>query len=397
MHGAAPSYEISLTWHLAEGVEAVSSRGIGDQAWCGPLQSVAFCCYAAGTPHRAPADSTDFAIHSYSVTPFDLDAMADYVRNLHTAFARFFEDPTSHYQILIRKHLGRGTGGTAFPDSFAFGYSAVDETDPTDLRSLLAHEMAHNWPTLDADHSTTSWYTEGTAEYYSHVLPLRAGFLSAEEFAAQLTDRFQQYDSNALRGLDNAAASAAYWTDPRAQRIPYGRGLRYLIATDGEIRLASDGAASLDDVVLDILRCQRAGGKVDVDGWIERVAMYLGPDAGERYASMAAGNPIPLPDITFEGRVRPVESSVEEWQLGFDVTSFGGEVGRVTGLVPGSQAERAGLRNGDGLVERALPFHAIRHSDHEIELAVIRDGEPLTLRYLPAGARVASLIWKVSA
>src|SRR5699024_4038051 len=139
-----------------------------------------------------------------------------------------------------------GTGGTALPGSFAFGFSATEETDADELRSLLAHEMTHNWPHLDGPPADTSWYSEGMAEYYSHVIPLRSGLLSRERFAKQLSDRHLVYDTNPLRTLSNAEANEMAWLDPRAQRIPYGRGLAYLIATDAAIRAATNDKKSLD-------------------------------------------------------------------------------------------------------------------------------------------------------
>jgi hypothetical protein len=393
---AGPVFDVTLHWHLDEGATAVSSYGTGDRTWRGPLQSVAFCYYAAGTPHRTPAGSEDFGIHSYDDTPFDLDEIGEYVARLHTEFTRFFEDEGSSYHVLIRKNLGQGTGGSAFPGSFAFAFSAVGDTEVDDLRSLLAHEMAHNWPTLNDHHSTISWYTEGTAEYYSHVLSHRTGMLSTEALAEQLTDRFQQYDTNALRRLDNAAASAAYWADPRAQRIPYGRGLRYLIATDGRIRQATDGEKTLDDVVLDILRAQRAGEQVGAEGWVERVAAFTGADAQRDFDAMAAGTPIPLPDAPFEG-MRPVETTTAEYDLGFDVASFRSEGRRVQGLGVDSAAARAGVREGDALVDLALPYHASRYSDRPLSLRVVRDGESLVFDYLPAGDQVATVRWEALA
>lgn len=390
------TFDITLRWRLESGVEAVSSRGTGDRSWLGPLQSLAFCYYGAGTPHRAPEGSDDFAIHSYNDTPFDLADIADYVAELHAGFTRFFEDEGSSYHVLMRKNLGRGTGGSAFPGSFAFGFSAVETTDADQLRSLLAHEMAHNWPTLNDHPSTISWYTEGTAEYYSHVLPHRSGILTTEALAAQLGDRFQQYDTNALRSLDNAAAAAAYWADPRAQRIPYGRGLRYLIATDGRIRLSTSGERSLDDVVLGILRAQRAGETVGAEGWVQRVSEFIGGVAQDEFDAMSAGTPIALPDITFEG-LRPISSTVAEYDLGFDVSSFRSKGRRVQGLKPNSNAARAGVRDGDELVDHALPYHAARHSDRMLALPVVRESESLVFEYLPAGSSVATIHWEVVA
>lgn len=42
--------------------------------------------------------------------------------------------------------------------------------------------MVHNWPQLnDNPYGVTTWYSEGTAEYYSVLLPLRLGLMTDDE------------------------------------------------------------------------------------------------------------------------------------------------------------------------------------------------------------------------
>ncbi|MFT4235788.1 MAG: hypothetical protein QM607_12425 [Microbacterium sp.] len=388
-------FDVTLRWHLADGVAAVSSHGLGDQSWTGPLQTIAYAYYAAGTPRQVMADSGRFGLHAFSEVPFDLEAIACYIGELQAVMAAFFDDPDPNYHVFVRRNPGTGSGGTALPGSFAFGYSPIQQPDASELRSLLAHEMAHNWPRLDTGHSEGAWYTEGTAEYYSHVLPLRAGLLSSAGFAAQLSERIQGYDINPLRSLDNEAAGDAFWADARAQRIPYGRGLRYLIATELQIRRATGGERSLDDVVLDILAAQRRGERIGVDGWLERVSALVGEDARVHYDTMRSGGAIEIPDAVFEGCVRPIPAVRCEFDLGFDLASFQGEERRVKSLVPESAAAAAGMQEGDRLVERSLAHHLIRRSDVPIEIAIMRDGVARRIRYIPSGRTVPTLEWRV--
>ena len=256
------AFEISVRFDLPDGATAVTTRGPGDQTWTGPLETVVMSFFGAGTPVIEPADSPDFAIHAYSDVNFDLVSVAEYVRALHGRMSAFFEDDGASYHVLVRQFLGRGSGGTALPPgSFAFGYSVKEPKDSHELQLLLAHEMTHNWPHLDFPldiSGATSWFSEGAAEYYSLVLSHRFGLLSDDEFAAEVTERFAWYDANPLRGLTNDEAIAAYWTDPRAQRLPYGRGFQHLIATDMHIRNATAGQHSLDDVVIESVTVENA-------------------------------------------------------------------------------------------------------------------------------------------
>jgi hypothetical protein len=70
------------------------------------------------------------------------------------------------------------------------------------------------------------------------------------------------------------------------------------------------------------------------------------------------------------------------WALGFDgERSF--RERRVTGLVPGSAAQRAGLREGDLLRAYAV-FGG--DADRDAELTVERDGAQVEIRYRPVAA-----------
>lgn len=395
------SFDVSLRWNANPDLLTISGAGFGDANWIGsltavgmPLKSVQFQYYAAGTPHSAPRVDPAFGLHAFSDTPFDMAPIAEYLEALYRDMSAFFGSDDESYHVLVRRNLSKGTGGTALPGAFAFGYSAIDEPDVDAMRSLLAHEMAHNWPRLDGDATTASWYTEGTAEYYSLVLALRGGHLTPAAFADALTERFSGYDANPLRSLSNDDAYAAYWVDPRAQRVPYGRGLRYLVATNAHILAASGGTRSLDDVVKHIVHAQATGSIVDQDGWVDLVAEYLGVEARTQYDAMMAGSDIELPDAIFEGVVRPVADSVHEVEVGFDMASFHTEPRAVTGLVAGSAAAAAGLQDGDELISRAISYTAIRGKS-AVELVVRRDGEEREISYSPAGRLTPTVRWEL--
>ena len=393
---AESEFDFSLTWHLDEGVTAVSSHGAGDEVrrWSGDIASIEHCLFGAGTPIIAPDGATNFGIHAYSDVPFDLDGLSSYLRDIHTTMSAFFEEENPQYHVLVRRNPDKGSGGTSFPSSFAFGYSPTTEVDEADLRTLLAHEMVHNWPHLDEDWTVGSWYSEGTAEFYSLVLPWRAGILDSATFAEQLTDMYRRYDANPRRHLSYAAAADLFWADLRAQTIPYGRGIQYLVAVDARLRAESAGEVSLDDIVIDIQRAQRRGEKVLVEGWLQRIEKVIGEQARIDYDAMVAGEPIERPTELFQGVLRPVPVVAPEHDLGFDIVSFQ-EPRRITGLVAGSAAERAGLRDGDELVTRRFSYSAARDGSTPLDIVIARDGEEVTVRYEPRGGDIRTTDWVV--
>ena len=391
-------FDFSITWHLDDGVTAVSSRGVGDEVrrWSGVIESIEHCLFGAGTPIISPEGATNFAIHAYSDVPFDLDALSTYLRDIHTAMSEFFEDEEPQYHVLVRRNPDKGSGGTSFPSSFAFGYSPTSEVDESDLRTLLAHEMVHNWPRLDEDWTVGSWYTEGAAEFYSLVLPWRAGILSSEVFAEQLSEMYRRYDANPRRHLAYADAADLFWADLRAQTVPYGRGIQYLVHVDAQLRASSNGTISLDDIVLDIQRAQRRGEKVRVEGWLQRIEPVLGERARAEYQAMVDGEPVPRPTGLFQGALQAHPAIAPEHELGFDIASFQGEPRLVVGLVAGSAAADAGLRDGDELVTRRFSYSAVRDGSTPLELVIRRDGVEQTIRYEPRGRDVPTTDWLVA-
>lgn len=114
-----------------------------------------------------------------------------------------------------------------------------------------------------------------------------------------------------------------YWKDWRAQRIPYGRGLFYLIDTDHRIRKASDGRRSVDDLVLELLDRQRAGRESSAEEWVELVADELGEAGLRAYEAMLAGQWV-LPDLDcLRPRFKAREADTRQPDEGFDYQSSG--------------------------------------------------------------------------
>jgi predicted metalloprotease with PDZ domain len=205
--------------------------------------------------------------------------------------ADFFGDREARYRVFARRDpFEKSGGGTAAARSFMFGYSAATFQDVDGMQNLLAHEMVHNWPHMDDEPAgLATWYNEGCAEYYSVVLPWRAGLSSQADVLLQVSARAEKYYTNPMRALSNDALAALYWQDRRTQRVPYGRGFFYLANVDAAIRCASNGAFSLDDAVKEILRRRRSGGKPSPADWLEIVSGLLGRDARPEYEAMAAG------------------------------------------------------------------------------------------------------------
>jgi predicted metalloprotease with PDZ domain len=204
-----------------------------------------------------------------------------------------------------------------------FGYSEAMVPTLDNLKNLLAHEMVHNWPHMnDEPYGECTWYVEGTAEYYSVMLPLRFGMASAEETLEQIQKRSDQYFCGPVRHLSNADAAAQSWTDRRTQRIPYGRGFFYLAGLDARIQRESGGKYSLDDIVLPLTTKWMREQEGTNGDFIRLINELTGLDISEEFTKMAEGIPF-IPDAdSFDGLFDRIQAECVETDTGNPILSW---------------------------------------------------------------------------
>ncbi|MBP2329246.1 hypothetical protein JOF56_009631 [Kibdelosporangium banguiense] len=366
----------------------VSSFGEGTAAFTGPLQSVAFAYFMAGPVSRCHA--AGLTMYWLTEPRFDAAAVASRTGRIYQVMCDFFREPEPGHQVFVRRHPYPGIAGTAMTRSFVLGYQDCKAPTADELAAVLAHETAHNWPKLDGDHGETSWYSEGTAEYYSIVLSHRAGLLDDAQFLQLLNERARRYCTNPLQGLTSAQAAEMYWADQRAQRVPYERGLFYFIDLDAKIRSATAGARSLDNLVLTVLDRQRAGGTVSVPDWLDLVAAELGETARSDFEAMRTGQRIVPPPDALGPRFTLTEVPDHMSELGFAITSLESRV--VTGLIAGSAAETAGVAEGDRILAGPTGSDVSRGVG-TIVLKLQRGTRTLTVDYAPIGAETSTYQW----
>lgn len=391
-------YNVHLKWDLSSmpsGSRGVWSFGEGEVRAVAPAQQLAFSYYAAGPLRTFPASrSGDFTMYWFDNPPFDTTAVAANIRKLYAYMARFFRDEGSTYRVFIRKNPYRSGGGTALTKSFMFGYADMDPPTTESLRGLLAHEMTHNWPGMQGEHGDTAWYSEGTAEYYSILLSRRAGVMTAAEFLEAINDHASGYYTNPLQKLSNADAAKVFWSDGRAQRVPYGRGFMYLAQVDAQIRAQSGGTRSLDDLVLEIRARQVQGKPYGIPVWKGLLTAELGANARQEFDAMVAGERLVPPPATFAPCFKAVKHKERGFQLGFDANAVSSAPGRIRGLEPESAAAQAGVREGDEVLEPVfVGSWLISSLEATVTLKLRRDGQPLEITYLPRGEEVESYRW----
>lgn len=389
-------WKVRLQWDLSAappGSRGVWSLGEGTVDTVTSAETLQFSYYYVGPIHSYPVGGDNkFSFYWLSDPPFDPNELGDKMRALYGSMAKFFDDDGS-YRVFVRRNPFKGTGGTGLARSFTFGYNFDAKPTVDSLQGLLAHEMAHTWPAMQGEHGNTAWYSEGTAEYYSTVLSYRAGAIAVDKVAKTFNDRASAYYSNPHVALTNPQAAAIFWTDPVAQTVPYGRGWMYLQQTDAAIRAASKGRRSLDDVVKEIRRRQVAEKPYGIPIWLELVGKEIGPAAAKAgYDHMVAGGLLKPPTNLYAPCLTVVRHDVRPFQLGFARASLNDDR-VVRELVPGSAADRAGVKNGDVVVESSDINDVRRDEALSLTLTLRRGEAQQTVTYLPRGTPVEGYGW----
>lgn len=394
----ATPYSIHLQWDLTQmpaGSRGAWSLGEGEVRTVGPVDVLAHSYYMAGPMRSYPSPSSGpFAIYWLGEPPFDAQAVAVWTQKAHTAIAGFFGEPEKPYRVFFRKNPYPGAGGAGLINSFMSGFSDTPAPTADSMRGHLAHEIVHNWTgSLSGPNGIVSWYGEGMAEYYDPVLTWRAGLITTDEFLADINKRAQSYYGNAMNTAPATEIAAKFWSDTRVRKLPYDRGSFYLASVDAEIRAKSGGKRKLDDLTFAMLDRQKRGLSYDTDAWLELITAELGPRAKPEFEEMMAGKLIVPPTDAFGPCFKRETVPYRNFELGFDSASLTSNPRRIKGLVPGSAAEKAGVRNGDEITT-AVVLDAIQgEADAELTIHLKRNGRSLEITYLPRGKTVEGYRW----
>ncbi|MGZ6802626.1 MAG: M61 family metallopeptidase [Nocardioidaceae bacterium] len=334
---------------------------LGDSyVMCGPL---------AGCHHREGDMST-----WWLTTPaLDVGAFTTQLGTTHRLMTEAFDAPAHAYRVFLRASPHHGANASAHPASFVMTTNPAAPLDLKRLCSTIAHELVHEWLQLDGPAEEITWFVEGAADYYSLVLPLRAGLIDDATFLGEVNNAARLGYASPLRHLSLEQASRLDRSDFRAHKLPYVRGMFYLADLDARLKEATSGRTSVDAVVRHLIKARRAGTHVGLDDWCASVAQLLGHDERpvlDHLVFTGIGRPGPGPFApTFELE----DVAVPVLDLGFDVSTF--VTRRVQGVVPGGPADAAGLADGDAVTLPSYPEAIALGSDDTLDITVTRDGE----------------------
>ncbi|CAI7605934.1 unnamed protein product [Penicillium manginii] len=260
----------------------------------------------------------------------------------------------------------RGYGGSASLESYVFEYDdTICKETEEELVSLFSHEMIHSFSLMDPedDGYDNGWYVEGLAEFYSIFLPYRFGLRGFDYLVGRLNGTLQAYGSSPRIHMDIVDSQRSFYDDWYAELIPYMRGCVYLLQIDSCLRKASgifgfDQMSPLDDIIVDMGKRWQRGEKLQSCDWLAYLWPYLG-DMSQGFREMLRGTAMDLKDVLVAHEDWILATSMQEiLEFGLDKSSINQRI--VSGLVQGSRAAIAGLKNGDKIL---LTSRAMKDGD----------------------------------
>lgn len=328
---------------------------------------------------------------SWSFTDAEFVALVEKIIDMERTFWSDFD--TRYYLIsLVQLDADPGAksvGGTALTDSFATFVTANATLD--DFRYLLAHELFHSWNTLGLGRMPEPeagfyWFSEGFTDYYTYVLLARAGLYSPDEYAGRYNQVLREYYASPARNATNDRVIKEFFSNYDVQKLPYWRGALLAMKWDSEIRAASGGKHSLDDVMHDMLaeaRKRNNDRQLDEQVVDEHIRRYLGRSILPDVARFVVSGETIEPAATALGPCfEQTSEEVRSFELGFDLQTMLSSR-TIAKVDPRSAAYEAGLRDGQTVVGRV----SIALNDPTKQVALtVRDAEgaePHTITYLP--------------
>lgn len=392
-------WQVAVEWDLADAPSGIHGAwSIGDDpvsSTTGTMEwAVTHAIFAVGYLQRFPDWDVDtaqlgeesiFAMYWLDPSPYDMVDLAQSTRQIYARIAAYFDGSTDPFRVFFRQ-IEANNGGTGATLSFMVEYSliSVDQTDEHALADLLAHETVHEFALLDEappgqsppewQEDEAAWYVEGVASYVGALAGLNDPG-RREWLVKSMNSYAQSYYTSPVVGMPYYDVLSDYWGNVDITRVSYYRGLMYLAELDGIIWQESQGKKSMDDVIVDLYKLRREGKPCSLATWKEKVAGLIGQESLDRsYEAMFKGDLIiPSQDCLERYGLRLVKMGWHKFELGFDTQSM--REFKVRGLVPGSAADKAGVKEGDIIVKGFMVWGVEDELDVPMRLTVLRNGK----------------------
>lgn len=303
-----------------------------------------------------------------------------------------------YFLVTLTPHGGNpgSSGGTALTNAFMEHLS-----DQASISSVIlgqiAHEEFHSWNPFRIGHmpdpqEPVTWFSEGFTRYYQTLILLQAALLPFPEYVDSFNTNLRNYELSEARDIPLAAFVRRHVADKSALAgLEYQRGAVIAAWLDTTIRHDSHGQFSLNDLMFYLAR-QNADyqSKHDRSRIVSNKRIFK---AASKYAHRASirrlrqyvehGGSVQLPESALGPCVQVRTEMFGSFDLGFDRSSITGDTNRVTGVKPGTEAYKAGLRDGQQLLGWSF---SNGDPSKQVRLAIKTDAGRQVLTYYPQSA-----------
>lgn len=406
---ADQQFSISVAWDLEtcpEATRAVCSFGEGPQLVqaMGDGNTLLNCAFAVGPLRSSPDAPPDpDAQQGFGGTYWvgelaeNLDAVTNYTSNIFPAMSAHFQDEQGCYRAFLRR-VPKGFRETVLQSSSIIDYDQdiVNDHD-WDLVRLFNRAMVSNWLQLsdENDGRENQWFAQGLSSLFTVYLPFRFKQRGPDYFRSTVNAFLSAYYTNPLVSrpwseLESSESSQEWYARPAKA----SRSFVYMLKMDAYLRRAAkdrgeDVERPLEELVRKLSTRRRNGEKVQRADWIASIADWLGLEDAERHFQEMledGGKLNQLDDMTssFGNTYGPQPVEQERLDFGFDKRSL--KEGVISGVVDGSRAAEAGLRNGDQVLWCSRPEACELDYEANLKLTLQRDGEKFDIAYRPRSA-----------
>lgn len=282
-----------LRWDLSglpSGSIAATSFGERDVRIAGAPSQLMQGWYLAGPAGRYPANGTahNFSAYWLGTPTFDAPTEMAQAAKAYSWLDGYFPHlkPTPPYRVFMRfLDAPPYGGGTALTQSFMLSRGPLKPGEPRVApQDTLFHEMIHQWVGgIEAAQGVSSWFSEGLTTYYTHVLPMRGGFQSLDQYRDSINELTRDYFINKARNWSADAIVKVGFGDDQIRHLPYQRGALYFADLDARIRMKSNGKRNLESLLFPLFKEREQGRRFDHARWIELVTQELGPEEKGRF------------------------------------------------------------------------------------------------------------------
>jgi predicted metalloprotease with PDZ domain len=386
-------YRIAIDWDLSamrKGSTAVSSFGDGDVSLpAGRLSRLTYAMFMAGDIQRERQGAkTGFSAVWTGDPKFDVRGAMRWTKQLYSFMSKFFADPAEPlYHVFLRENPFNPGNGVAAPHAFALGFGPA--TTAEGAKTILGHEMTHTWTANDLG----KWYSEGNAVFYQQQLPWRAGMVPIERYLRDINLTAARYFTNSAIAAPDSDIVPRFWDDQRYSVLPYDRGAIYFAILNGKIKRKTGGKQSIDDLIRAMVARTRDDQPITEDIWLDELRKALGEEGPALHQAMMTGKTLVPESGDYGPCFRRVDAKIRRFDLGFGPAQLKRQT-VVQGLRPGSEAEKAGLKEGDMVDYRTSTDGALRDPEATLTMKVTRDGKTFSVTYLPRGEAIDAYQWE---